>query len=77
MAKKYNICGKSVEGIRNAERHLTALYDDMCHDIEIDYGKDSAAWRECFHNWKDSLNRNGLLCDAACNDLCPVGDKFR
>lgn len=76
MAKKYLINGRDVEGVRNAERHLTALYDDMCADLDIDYGNDAAAWREDFHQWKDSLHRDGSICDAACDDLCPVGEKF-
>lgn len=76
MAKKYLINGRTVEGRRNAEAHLNALYADMCADCCIDYGTDSAAWRQDFHQWKDALHRDGAICDAACNDLCPTGAKF-
>ena len=76
MAKKYLINGRKVEGTRNAESHLSALYRDMCSELEIDYGNDSAAWREDFNNWTDMLNKDGALCDSGYNDLCPVGDEF-
>lgn len=76
MSKKYNICGRSIRGIRIAEKQLSALFADMSADCRIDHGNDAAAWRESFHNWKDGLHRDGLICDAAVNDLCPIGAKF-
>lgn len=74
--KTYNICGRDVEGESNAESHLSALFLDMCVDCEIDFDDDSVAWRECFNNWTDMLNKDGLLCDAGYSDLCSVGSQF-
>lgn len=75
-SETYNICGRDVDGIENAESHLSALFFDMCSECEVDFGDDSVAWRDFFNNWTDMLNKDGLLCDAGYNDLCPIGDQF-
>lgn len=73
---EYEISGKGFDDKDSAERFLTALFVDMCFDLEIDLGNDSAAWRESFNNWTDSLHRDGLICDSSVNDLCPIGERF-
>lgn len=73
----YVICGRAYEGAEESERVLSSLFFDMCRDLGIDCGQDSAAWRECFNDWTDALNKDGLICDAAYNDLCPLGEQFQ
>jgi hypothetical protein len=72
----YHINGFEYDDADTAERQLSALFFDMCFDLDIDYGDDAAAWREFFNNWTDALNRDGDLCDAGYTDLCSVGAQF-
>jgi hypothetical protein len=72
----YTINRREYDDRDDAERHLSALFFDMCADVGIDFGDDAPAWRECFNNWTDAMNKDGALCDAAYQDLCPVGACF-
>jgi hypothetical protein len=76
--KTFTIFGREFEAAESilAERHLTKCFLDMCAEFGIDHGDDSAAWREDFNNWTDSLNRNGDICDSAYDSLCPIGRMF-
>lgn len=78
MEKMYTIFGREYEESESvlAERALTAAFLDMMQECGVDYGDDSAAWRETSNDWTDGLNRNGDICDAAYNDLCPIGSQF-
>ena len=72
----YNINGHEYDDADTAERHLSALFFDMCAEFDIDYGGDAVAWRECFNDWTDALNKDGALCGRAYRELCPVGSRF-
>lgn len=79
MEKTYTIFGRVYEESESilAERALTASFLETWADTGIDHGNDGAAWRESFNNWADSLCRDGQICDAAYNDLCPIGTQFK
>jgi len=70
------ILGREYDDHDDAERHLSALFVDMCDDLEIDHGDDAVAWREDFNNWTDALHKDGQLCAASYDQLCPVGARF-
>lgn len=78
MENTYRLFGREYDESESilAERALTAAFMDMLQECGVDYGNDSPAWRESFHNWKDGLHRDGDICDNACNDLCAIGAQF-
>ena len=78
MEKTYTVFGRVYEESESilAARALTASFLNICAYAGIDHGNDGAAWRESFNNWTDSLCKGGQICDAAYNDLCPIGTQF-
>lgn len=72
----YEMWNKEFDDSNDAGRFLTAMFNNMCQDCGIDYRDDSAAWRECFNDWTDCLNKDGIICDESYQDLCPIGSKF-
>lgn len=72
----YTIWNKEYEDKQDAERMLSAMFLYMCQDVGIDCGDDSVAWCTVFNDWTDALCKDGSICDASYQDLCPVGDVF-
>lgn len=72
----YKMWNREFDGKGEAESFLTAMFVDMCQDLEIDFGNDAAAWRGFFNDWTDDIHRDGIICDDSVQYLCPVGDRF-
>lgn len=79
MTTTYSICGREYDSRDEAERQINALFWDMLEDCAPDlrdlWPRDKPAIFEAFHNWKDGLNKDGLICEASCDDLCFEADQ--
>lgn len=67
--KAYELFGEIYADEFAAETELNSAFLEYCREFGVTFHNDIPALRECFNNWADSLNRDGVICDDSASDL--------